>query len=110
MNPQMTPPSTPDPVPADAAHDALDALLRQLVGGYFVLTDGQGVVSKWSDPAELLFGRAAQDALGHTFFDTLVAPALPPEGEVWRAFLEGGDAPAARGRVELSGRHADGRE
>ena len=33
--------------------DPLDALLGQIVGGYFVLTDGQGSVSKWSEPAEL---------------------------------------------------------
>ena len=39
--------------------DPLDAILRQIVGGYFVLTDGQGSVSKWSEPAELLFGRPA---------------------------------------------------
>ena len=53
MNPSSTPPSsTPDLVLAGAAEgaqeppDALDALLRQIVGGYFVLTDGQGAISK----------------------------------------------------------------
>ena len=57
--------STPDDVLAAAADgrdgsvDPLDGLLRQIVGGYFVLTDGQGSVSKWSAPAELLFGRPA---------------------------------------------------
>jgi hypothetical protein len=40
------------PLKALRAPDALDALLRQIVDGYFVLTDGQGSVSKWSEAAE----------------------------------------------------------
>ena len=39
--------------------DALDGILRQIINGYFVLTDGQGSVSKWSEPAELLFDQPA---------------------------------------------------
>ena len=60
MNPLTNPPSnTVAAVLADAAGpvDALDAILRQIVNGYFVLTDGQGSVSKWSEPAELLFAQ-----------------------------------------------------
>ena len=45
--------------PAGVPADPLDDVLRQIIGGYFVLTDGQGSVSKWSEPAELLFGRPA---------------------------------------------------
>src|SRR6476661_8871468 len=60
MNPLTnTPPSSADAVLTEAAAgpvDPLDALLRQIVAGYFVLTDGQGSVSKWSEPAELDFG------------------------------------------------------
>ena len=89
--------------------DPLDALLRQIVGGYFVLTDGQGSVSKWSEPAELLFGRPAQEILGQPFFGTLLGPALPPNAESWRSFLEAGEAPSAPGRVEVKGLHAEGR-
>src|SRR5919202_2012034 len=91
------------------AEDPLDALLKQIVGGYFVLTDGQGSVSKWSEPAELLFGRPSEEILGQSFFETLVHAPLPPAAESWRAFLENGDAPTAPGRVEVQGRHADGR-
>src|SRR5437764_12674641 len=102
--------STPDDVVAAAAAgaeapaDPLDALLRQIVGGYFVLTDGQGSVSKWSEPAELLFGRPADDVLGKGFFETLIGGALPPGGEAWRAFLDAGEPPDAPGRVRLAGR------
>src|SRR3954467_15607544 len=93
---------------AAATHDPLDEILRQIIGGYFVLTDGQGSVSKWSEPAELLFGRPAQDVLGQSFFDTLTDGNLTPEAQAWRAFLENGEPPAAPGRVAVTGTHADG--
>src|SRR5918997_3868253 len=88
--------------------DPLDALLGQIVGGYFVLTDGQGSVSKWSEPAELLFGRPAQEILGQSFFSTLVQSPLPANAEAWRRFLEAGDSPTAPGKVEVQGLRADG--
>ncbi|HET6550629.1 MAG TPA: PAS domain-containing protein, partial [Solirubrobacter sp.] len=107
MNPVT---NTPDAVMAEAAEpvDALDALLRQIVGGYFVLTDGQGSVSKWSEPAELLFSRPSEEILGHGFFETLIAGTLPPEGQAWRAFLDAGEPPHVPGTVRLTGRRADG--
>ena len=86
----------------------LDALLRQISGGYFVLTDGQGSVSKWSEPAELLFGRPAQEVLGQSFFETLIAAPLSPDAASWRGFLESGEAPSAPGTVLLEGRSPDG--
>src|SRR5918999_2405649 len=92
----------------DGAEDQLDATLRQIVGGYFVLTDGQGSISKWSEPAELLFGRPAEEALGQSFFQTLVQAPLPDAAGCWRRFLEAAEPPAAPGRVEVSGRHAEG--
>src|SRR4051794_13207493 len=88
--------------------DPLDALLGQIVGGYFVLTDGQGAVSKWSEPAELLFGRPAGEILGQGFFSTLIGGALSPAAQTWRAFLDDGTPPVAPGTVQLTGRHADG--
>src|SRR3712207_4394828 len=103
-----------DEVLASAAEggpeDPLDALLRQIVGGYFVLTDGQGAVSKWSEPADLLFGRPAQEILGQSFFDTLITGTLSPAAESWRRFLAAGDAPTHPGRVEVRGNQADGHD
>ena len=65
-----TPPPAPAPVLEEpASSDPLDGLLKQIIGGWFILTDGQGAVSKWSEPAELLFGKEAPDALGHSFFE-----------------------------------------
>src|ERR687888_601000 len=84
---KSTPPAVPAGVDPDelmaeaavqAAGDPLDDILRQVVGGYFVLTDGQGSVSKWSEPAELLFAQSAEDILGHGFFETLIGGAPPP--------------------------------
>src|SRR3954449_2117050 len=93
---------------AAAADDPLDTILRQIVAGYFVLTDGQGSVSKWSEPAELLFGRPAEDVLGQPFFETLIQAPLPPAAESWRRFLEAGEAPTAAGRVEVTALHPEG--
>src|SRR4051794_5676930 len=91
-----------------AADDPLDEILRQIVGGYFVLTDGQGSVSKWSEPAELLFGQPAQDVLGQSFFDTLTDGNLSAQAQAWRAFLENGDPPTSAGRVTVTAKHSDG--
>lgn len=88
----MTPPV------AVEAEPALDALLGRLVAGSLVLTDGHGAISKWSDPADLLFGRAAEDVLGRAFFQTLIAAPLAPPGEGWRRYLEVGEAPAVRAK------------
>ncbi|HWK25415.1 MAG TPA: PAS domain-containing protein [Solirubrobacter sp.] len=109
MNP---PTNTADAVLAETAApvEPLDALLRQIVNGYFVLTDGQGAVSKWSEPAELLFGRPSEEILGHGFFETLIGGTLPPEGQAWRAFLDLAEPPHVPGTVTLVGRRADGAE
>ena len=88
--------------------DPLDALLRQIINGFFVLTDGQGSVSKWSEPAELLFAQPADAILGQGFFETLIGGALPPAGQAWREFLDAGEPPRVPGSVELTGRRSDG--
>jgi hypothetical protein len=90
------------------SEEALDSLLGQLAEGSFVLTDGQGAVSKWSEAADLLFGRSGPDVLGRAFFDTLIAAPLAPSGEGWRRFLQSGVAPGARAKVELHAQHASG--
>ena len=86
--------------------DPLDVLLKQIIGGWFILTDGQGVISKWGEPAEILFGRDAGEALGHPFFEHLLAGPLSDDAEQWRRFLAAGDPPRARALVEVAARHA----
>src|SRR3954449_12942967 len=102
MNPiQQTPPKDPDVDETPVSNDPLDALLTQLINGFFVLTDGQGAVSKWSEPAELLFGLDAAEVLGKPLFDTLV-DHVPADAEAWRRFLEQGEAPRTRAQQNVS--------
>ena len=89
------------------ADDPLDILLKQIIGGWFILTDGQGVISKWGEPAEILFGRDAAEALGHPFFEHLLVGPLSDDAEQWHSFLAAGDPPRARALVEVTARHAE---
>src|SRR6201991_62667 len=106
------PSNTVDAVMAETAApvDPLDAILRQIINGYFVLTDGQGSVSKWSEPAELLFDQPAESILTQNFFATLIGGTLPPIGQAWREFLDLGEPPRVPGMVELLVRRGDGAE
>src|SRR5829696_6755266 len=100
-------PTPPPPAPQDSvSNDPLDGLLKQIIGGWFILTDGQGAVSKWSEPAELLFGKEAPDALGVSFFDGLLTGPLSDDADEWRRFLSAGDPPHARALVDVTARHA----
>src|SRR3712207_6667610 len=94
------------PVEDDGPQDPLDFLLRQVIDGFFILTDGQGAVSKWGEPADLLFGLDAREVLGRSFFGALVEPPLSASAAVWHRFLESGEAPSAPARVELLARNA----
>ena len=105
MNPLES--TTADEVLAELA-DPLDALLRQVINGFFVLTDGQGSVSKWSEPAELLFAQPSEEILGQGFFETLIGGALSPEAQAWRGFLDAGESPRVPGSVTVTGRRSDG--
>src|SRR4051794_19963619 len=67
-NSTQPPPRSPDADEATGHDGPLDSLLTQIINGFFVLTDGQGAVSKRSEPAELLFrprrrGDAGQGAV-----------------------------------------------
>src|SRR4051812_7320351 len=105
MNPIQTPPKSPDANQATGHDDPLDSLLTQIINGFFVLTDGQGAVSKWSEPAELLFGLEGAEVLGKGLFETLVDHA-PAEAEAWRRFLESGEAPHTRALQTVSAIYA----
>src|SRR3954447_2752896 len=68
MNPTQTPPRSPDADEATGHDGPLDSLLTQIINGFFVLTDGQGAVSKGGEPAGLLFGLDAVETLGKGLF------------------------------------------
>src|SRR5512132_4596853 len=61
--------------------EVVEELLRQLVDARFVLTDRDGNVTRWSRPAEELFGWASNRMLGRPLHETLqLADMLPPAG------------------------------
>src|SRR3954462_6489658 len=99
MNPIQTPPKSPDADESTGHDDPLVSLLTQIINGFFVLTDGQGAVSKWSEPAELLFGLDAAETLGKGLFETLFddmhsrALMVPVEGA--RPLVRGDDGEPA---------------
>jgi PAS domain S-box-containing protein len=69
--------------PATATAEAVEELLRQLVDARFVLTDREGAVTRWSRPAEELFGWPAGRMLGRPLVETLaLAGDLPQHGGV----------------------------
>ena len=71
---------------ASPAPEAVEKLLAQLVSACFVLTDRNGSVTRWSRPAEELFGWATTALVGRRLFETLAVPgALPPLGGVMEA-------------------------
>src|SRR3954470_16933014 len=57
----------------------VEELLRQLVDARFVLTDRDGSVTRWSRPAEELFGWPAPRMLGRTLIENLRLEADLPE-------------------------------
>ena len=61
--------------------EAVEELLRQLVDARFVLTDREGAVTRWSRPAEELFGWPGARMLGRPLAETLgLADELPTSG------------------------------
>ncbi|MEA2408801.1 MAG: two-component system, cell cycle sensor histidine kinase and response regulator CckA, partial [Thermoleophilaceae bacterium] len=65
--------------PATAQVDAVEELLRQLVDARFVLTDRDGAVTRWSRPAEELFGWPSARMLGRPLVETLALSGDLPE-------------------------------
>src|SRR5919109_4088589 len=78
--------STEESSPATAQAEAVEELLKQLVDARFVLTDRDGAVTRWSRPAEELFGWPGARMLGRPFVETLgLGIRLPETGGRLRA-------------------------
>jgi PAS domain S-box-containing protein len=85
-----------DPVTTGAsAAEVVEELLRQLVDARFVLTDREGSVTRWSRPAEALFGWPAPRMLGRPLVETLRLDT---------------DLPESGGQVEATALRKDGHE
>ena len=82
-------------VEAVAPPEAVEELLRQLVDARFVLTDRSGCITRWSRPAEHIFGWPASAMVGRGLLETLAIPgSMPPQG----------------GHLEAAARRKDGSE
>jgi PAS domain S-box-containing protein len=75
--------------------DVLERVLASLLDLSFVLTDREGLVTRWTSRTERLFGRKAADAAGRPLLECVGASE--------------DEAPAA-GRVQLTARHPEGGE
>ena len=72
-----------NPPTPTATSEVVEELLRQLVDARFVLTDRDGAVTRWSRPAEELFGWPGARMLGRQLPETLaMTEALPRDGGV----------------------------
>ena len=78
-----------------APPEAVEELLRQLVDARFVLTDRSGCITRWSRPAEAVFGWPASAIVGRGLLETLVIP---------------GSIPTSGGHLEAAARRKDGSE
>jgi PAS domain S-box-containing protein len=76
-----------------------------------VTMDAQGVVTGWSSQAESTLGWSRSEAVGRTLSDFLIPPRFREAHLRGLArFLETGEGPVLRRRVELFALHKDGRE
>jgi PAS domain S-box-containing protein len=74
-----------------------------------VAMDARGRITFWNPQAQRVFGRAREEAMGLTFVDLVLPPALGAEHtREMRRFLESGEAHALNRRVEVSALRRDG--
>ena len=88
--------------PATAQAEAVEELLRQLVDARFVLTDRDGAVTRWSRPAEELFGWPSSRMIGRALVDTLALTGdLPEFGGVVQTVARRKDGSRARADADV---------
>src|SRR6267143_1387894 len=76
-----------------------------------VTMDETGRLTSWSAAAEAVFGWPASEAIGRSLADTII-PQQHREGHArgLARFLETGEGPILRQRIEITALHRDGRE
>lgn len=71
-----------------------------------MLTDAKGAITRWGANPSKLFGWRAEEVLGRSAFDALLASG----GSNWRGRLESGEGEYPGPVVEAEAKHSDGRE
>src|SRR5438046_7349255 len=76
-----------------------------------VTTDETGRIMSWSAAAETVFGWPVSEAIGRSLADTII-PSHHREGHArgLARFLETGEGPILRQRIEITALHRDGHE
>jgi diguanylate cyclase len=76
----------------------------------FIAMDADGLITEWNRQAEATFGWSRAEAVGRRVEDTVIPPALREGHAAGLArYLATGEGPVLGRRLELEGRHRDGR-
>src|SRR6267378_265799 len=76
-----------------------------------VTMDETGRITSWSAAAETVFGWPASEAIGRSLAATIIPPQhREGHGRGLARFLETGEGPILRQRIEITALHRDGRE
>ena len=99
---------------AEEAVRASEARLKALLDSALdacVTMDETGRITSWSTAAETVFGWPASEALGRSLADTIIPPQhREAHARGLARFLETGEGPILRQRIEITALHRDGRE
>jgi PAS domain S-box-containing protein len=76
-----------------------------------IMIDEHGIIVGWNAQAEQMFGWPEGKAMGRRLSETIVPPNYQDAYERdWRHFLTSGTGPTLNKRIELVGRHREGRQ
>ena len=93
---------------------ASEQRFRQLVDTSteaFIAMDVEGRITEWNRQAERTFGWSRDEALGRRMSDTIIPPSYrEAHNDGLAHYLATGEGPVLNQRLELEGRHRDGRE
>jgi diguanylate cyclase (GGDEF)-like protein/PAS domain S-box-containing protein len=93
---------------------ASEQRFRQLIDSSteaFIAMDVAGHITEWNCQAERTFGWSREEALGRRLSDTIIPPSYREAHDRGLAhYLATGEGPVLGHRLELEGRHRDGRE
>jgi len=99
---------------AEEAVRASEARLKALLDSALdacVTMDETGRITSWSAAAETVFGWPASEAIGRSLAATIIPPQhREGHGRGLARFLETGEGPILRQRIEITALHRDGRE
>jgi diguanylate cyclase (GGDEF)-like protein/PAS domain S-box-containing protein len=77
----------------------------------FIAMNAEGVVTEWNRQAEATFGWSREEAIGRRLVDTIIPPSYREAHEAGLArYRATGEGSVLGRRLELEGRHRDGRE